>query len=290
MEELLINMEGELVMILPANLKNFSSLLLPEVTNSIAKGEPVMAFGWVLEDTATAAIAGELEGDTLWINSFYVAPEYRNRGIGTTLLDVMEEAVQSLIIDLRMKLEMVATTEEHKEFIHFLTQHRFREREELYTALFRSTLKEAGEGKLGEMKESNKPGIHTLEEADIIMLRKAEKAALAKREPLPVNGFRGTNVMQDLSLVYEESGKILAYLILERKGDGGIIIASALNKSPKPMIIVRLFRDALQKCLEKFDPETELVIPVTDPVANGLVRMLIPKAEKISYTFERLPA
>ena len=74
-------------------LMSFQSLLLPEVVNDIASGQPMLALG--LTDglpenrVACGAAAGWLQGRNFILRSLYVAPQHRRWGGGRLLVETL---------------------------------------------------------------------------------------------------------------------------------------------------------------------------------------------------------
>ena len=275
--------EGDLSVITKENIDSFASLLLPDSAEAIRSGEPMLALGWIIDDTSVAAISGQLEGVTFYITSFYVAPGYRDKGIGTSLLNALEESASVRCVNYI--LDMTVTTEEHSALVDFLKSYGFEEKPDSLPLLYLTTLEEAAEGQLKKKEIKKSDNMKFFDESDSGLLRDAERYATASFAPIPEGGFFSGSVDQQVSMVYEENGAISAYIVVE-KTNGGLSISGALNESGKPMVMLKLFSLSLQRAMDLYSGDMVLVIPVTDRTADGLVRFLIPDAKQIAKRFE----
>ena len=130
----------------------FRSLLLPEVAEALAAGEPVTAFGLTQDRLAVGALAGYLENRRFQIASLYVAPDYRRCGGGRMLLEALLKVLEGYASGVEINLTV--THEEHETLLAFLEVLGFAREEEGGEGRYLTTLGEvskrpffAGSGK-----------------------------------------------------------------------------------------------------------------------------------------------
>ncbi|MBR5420209.1 MAG: GNAT family N-acetyltransferase [Lachnospiraceae bacterium] len=265
------------------NLDPFRSLLLPAVAAAIGRGEPITALGWVVGDTACGALAGYVEGGCFEIASFYVAPEWRQMGGGSMLLDELSELLADEGLYCRIAFSSTSTEQDLLE--HFLLSRGFALQAEENSTMYQTSLGAADPAGMGNMKiDSGR--IHSFAQTTDHRLHMEEKRALSVADILPQGGFKSGSVDPEVSLVYDPDGEITAYITIERKQEK-LFVSSALNRSGKPQVFLMLLREALDRCIMKYGKEYPLLIPVTDDTSDAIVRRLFPGARQIMRVMEK---
>ncbi len=111
------------------NIGGFRSLMLPEVSAAIEKGEDVGALGVYQEEKplpiGVGAIAGVAGNGVFRIVSLFVKKEFRGQGLGEQLLDAFVREAEEFHLPFCM--DYLSTTEEHAELEGFLTHLGFEE-------------------------------------------------------------------------------------------------------------------------------------------------------------------
>ncbi|MCR5251300.1 MAG: GNAT family N-acetyltransferase [Lachnospiraceae bacterium] len=274
---------GESGLITEENFYFFYPLLLPRVSEAIENGEPVTALGWVVNGVACGALAGYLEDDHFEIVSFYVSPSYRNKGIGTRLLDELSELLVGSAYSLRIIFS--CTESDHEMLERFLYRRHFSYLSQNRYNMYQTRLGDADRaGVLEKLPISD--SIRSFAETENRLLLKEEERARENFQPLPEGGFLKETVDRDISVVYEENGEYTAYITVEQK-DRALVVTGADNHSGKPQIFMMLLRGAIDRSLKKYGENEELILPLTDDTAESIVQKVFPNARQIMRVMER---
>ena len=273
---------GLIGLIVPENLEQFGTLLLPEVRDAIAAGESVTAIGWTVSAVAVGALAGVAERGWFEVLSFYVAPEYRGQGGGTFLLETMESLLEDLGLSIR--ISFVSIGSEHDELAGFRGHRGFAPAEHVGYGMYAVSLVEVAG--IHMLKKPGKVKTRAFAEIDPFMLKRVGKEADVKMLPLPEGGFSSETIDRDASrFCGGESG--FAFIVMEKDEDGALILSVLVNESDNIWKLNALLADALAVVVKKYPPETKLYIPIVNETSEKLVRYLLPGAKQTKRTYEK---
>ena len=148
---------GEIGLITDENIGIFKSLLLPDAAEAIKNKEPVLALGWGVDGVAAGALSGVISNkNDFYLTSLYVAPDYRNFGGASFLLDTLEELLRGNAADI--SVDFLCTNEEHVLLERYLRSEGFNDSSADVTDVYMTGLGEAVDnipkGKLGMPERS----------------------------------------------------------------------------------------------------------------------------------------
>ncbi len=256
-------------------------LLLPEAFQAWKDGEEPLILGLAKEQTAAGALAAQLEGGTLSVISFYVAPEYRRQGGGTLLLEqllmIAENIAEEIVFDF------ISTEKEHFELELFLSAYGFRE-EERYGAIYATSL-----GRLGEipvLKQETKNGGIPLRKLGPVEKNKAQQQIRELNAPFGEALFTGERVEQDLSFLHFKEQVPDGFFLCE-KHRNGLMITGAWNGSGMPLLFLTLVQSAFNAARKKYPAETGIAAQAVNPTTRKLIQELMPGAVRISHCYVR---
>ena len=263
----------------------FRTLMLPETAEALERGEPVTALGLTDGDVAAGVLAGYILGEHFEISSLFVSPEYRRRGGGRMLLEALEQVLTGQVKTIQLSVVLAGPEME--------TLPRFLEGTGFYVEPDREM-----EGRiycitLGEIAHQtffagNKRGRGTpVCQADESALSLAEKYALAEQLPLPPGGLRGEKVDREVSVVWEQDGRVEAWVEVDKSWPGGLTVSSVCSWSKDPIAVPSLLRAAMARARALYPPQTPVVIEAGGGVAERLVQVLLPGARVVSRTYVR---
>lgn len=262
--------------------EQLKSLLLPRAYQAWKDGEEPLILGLAKDQTAVGALAAELDGDSLQVISFYVAPEYRRQGGGTLLMEqllmIADDVAEEVVFDF------IATEEEHLALELFLCTYGFIE-EERYGAIYATTI-----GKLSEVpalqKEAKNAGI-PLRELGPVEKNKAQQQISDMNAPFGDSMLTGEKVDQDVSRIHFKGQVPDGFFLCEKQGDSGLMITGAWNGSGTPILFLQLVQNAFSVAGKKYPPETRIAAQAVNPTTQKLIGELMPEAERISRCYVR---
>lgn len=262
----------------PGDPGGFRSLLLPETADALAAGEPVTALTLTDDALAVGAVAGYLEHGFFQITSLYVAPDYRREGGGRMLLEGLAQVLDDRASG--MELSFTATQEEHKTLFPFLEVMGFQRKENHGETIYLTTIGAA----LGSTLFQSGKGLGTpFSQVDARLLTAASKAAMVPGVPLPVDGLKGKTVDPDISMAAVQNNDVQAYLVFDTAWPGGLTLSAVWSKNPA--LLPGLLAAAADRMRQKYPPETRLAVQAVNNTSAELIRVLLPEAQPISYTY-----
>lgn len=260
----------------------FGELLLEDARKALERGEPITALGLTEGARACGAAAAWLgQGDTLEIQSLYVAPGYRRQGGGRLLVDTLCGLAQGRC--QRVSICYTCTRPDHETLPPFLTALGFApepEGEGLYqitleelacTPFFSHTPPDAGGLPFDQVPR------HSLAEA-------YQRAAGKGENYLPVP-LTHPSVDGQTSTAILEGDVVRSFAVITFGAPGRVRLAWV--QSGVPQDIPALLRGAFHRLRAKYPPKTALTIHPVAPAAGDLVARLIPVARPISHAYTR---
>ncbi len=263
-------------------VEQLKSLLLPKAYQAWKDGEEPLILGLAKGQTAVGALAAELDGDTLSVISFYVAPEYRRQGGGTLLMEqllmIADDVAEEVVFDF------IATEKEHFELELFLSAYGFAE-EERYGAIYATTI-----GKLGEvpaLTKAAKTAGTPLRELGPVEKNKAQQQIMALDAPFGDSIFTGEKLDQDISFLHFKEHIPDGFFLCEKQKGAGLMITGAWNGSGSPVLFLMLVQSAFSAAKKKYPAETGIAAQAVNPTTQKLIRELMPEAVRISRCYVR---
>lgn len=263
-------------------VEQLKSLLLPKAYQAWKDGEGPLILGLAKGQTAVGALAAELDGDTLGVISFYVAPEYRRQGGGTLLMEqllmIADDVAGEVVFDF------IATEKEHFELELFLSAYGFAE-EERYGAIYATTI-----GKLGEvpaLTKAAKTAGTPLRELGPVEKNKAQQQIMALDAPFGDSIFTGEKLDQDISFLHFKEHIPDGFFLCEKQKGAGLMITGAWNGSGSPVLFLMLVQSAFSAAKKKYPAETGIAAQAVNPTTQKLIRELMPEAVRISRCYVR---
>lgn len=265
----------------PGNLSVFRPLLLPETARALERGEPLTALGLTEGRVALGAAAGYLAGRRFRVTSLYVAPDYRRRGGGRLLIEKLvllcRFGADSLV------LRFTATEEEHHTLPPFLEHMGFFEEDDHGENLYQIKLEQVARTDFFSARGARR-GVPFAQLSQEV-LSGGERAALVAQAPIPEGGLNGGQVDREVSMAHLENGRIQAYVVCDTSWSGGLTLSALWSQSQDNMVLPGLLRSALSAAVEKYPPDTALVMQAVNQRSAALLRTLLPQAEPISHAY-----
>lgn len=260
----------------------FRSLLLPEIADAMVNDERIIGLAVTIDNTAVGAIAGIPEEHRLHILSFYVAPEYRRRQVGTLLMNTMIDISKNLMLGI--EIAYTVTEEEHKTLQPFLEHLNFRE-EAHEKAIYITTVQQAVQ--ILPQNNSKKIGL-SFSQLDDYILSKATKMAMRNFDQIPEGGLESKHVARDVSVAIIKDNEISAYIAVEQSRSGELIISAIKADQCSPSEFIRLLHSDLFLLKHKYPPETKLICQAVKTEGFALLKRLLSDClEQVSYTYYR---
>lgn len=262
------------------NIAFFEKMLLPEVPRRLLAGEAIFALGAVEDGVACGALAGGPQNGCFYIKSFFVAQDSRRRGAGTALLEeLVRIAEQTRLVDLRCAFTI--SSPEHQLLADFLGSRGFRfeqQDNELVSVALASLAKLA-------YYRDTEPNcrVFRLSELPESVLRALDRRLSSEGGPLFDQPLTQAPLDLECSAATLKNNAVDAFLLLEKRGDRLLELAYASSgASEGGGIFSSLLITAYRAAVEKYPPDTSVLIQPVTPLSAALVARLAPEAESRS--------
>lgn len=274
----------ELGWIGPESLAVCRSLLLPAAAEALEYREPLTALAAVEDGLALGALAAHLE-DGCVIDSLYVSPDHRRRGVGRRLMEGLEALLEEGGEAAELRLSFTATLPEHETMAPFLTALGFAPEEDGGENIYFATLDQvsaapffAGGGGAAGLVPFAGLSQGVLAQAARVAL---EDGAPMRRELLE------DNPEGDVSCALVQGGQVKAFAAFDRSCCGRLTLACAWSGEAGPVALAGLLREAFRLARKKYPADVPLAIQAVNPASADLVRALLPQAVPISFTYAK---
>ena len=228
------------------------------------------------ENRVCAAMVISVANDsTLLINWIMVAPEYRNRGAGAAMMELL----QDLAKQMNMNILCVFSQEfgmESSDLYCFLEKYGFR--------IGRSESKSYSV-KVGDLEKSEILNRERTKGKNIVVLKDATSRMitefnrnLAEHGRLLSGPISKEKNIDNISIVHIENEVITSCIIFSEIGEKIIELSFAYSDKKTPMHMYSLFTYAKQLLCQNYDSDTELIIPCVTEISQKLVETLITTA------------
>ena len=265
-----------------SNIGMFGRFIPGDVRDAIKRGEPIAAFGWTVEQIAAGALCGTVRNGVFEIVSLYVAPSYRKMGGGRFLLEMALTIAEDYVKEVR--IDYLEEDEEHTLLTEFLEHMEFDSVDDDIEATYVTTINDVSMEKLFKKDEGFLS--KSFSEADPLVLRKVESVVKKSLEPISEGGFSSDEVDSEVSRFIGNADKY-AYAVVEKLGDGSIMLSAVVNDTDKPENVMLLLADAFKAARSRYSPDTKLYISVINDISRRLVENILPSAKRINRAFER---
>ncbi len=264
-------------------VEKVQGLVTPEVQAAMDEALPVTVFLAAYGNMAAGAIAGSVTGGIFDIESVYVAPEYRRKGIGTALIERLRRAL--LTKEIMIRAEYTLDNKEKESLSTFFRRNGFSRERIAIPCYYISSLKDMKNEDEDKIKNKFSGSITPLSEIPVNALKTATAYAKNEGYPLPKGGLLSEKVDRDLSFSVVVNGRVGAYIIVEKDEDGIIEIPALWSRVPDPKIMMAMIKKAVAASLAKYPPEEKAAMMAISSVSEKIILYLFPKAEAVSYTY-----
>ncbi len=265
------------------NIEWFKPLMLDSSVRAIERGEPVIAFGAVEDKTAVGAVSGVVSHGDFVVDSFFVAPEYRNRGVGDALLAEVSECIKGRGITIDFSFEVFG--DEQKTLVSFLTHRGFIDCSEDIDSAFVLNLSDVFSSPL--FKNDRDISMPLFSEIPDIALKRASAYAQENDYIMPEGWFISPSIDRRISVMLLDEFVPKAYVTFEKLSENMIQMSSAFNGTGQPTIFIRMIAKAINEAGKYYPGDTQVIMQALNRTSLGLINHLFPKAERISYCLRK---
>ena len=270
----------------PESLEVCGGLLLPQVAEAIKAGEPVTTLTVTEDGVALGALAAHLEDGGCVIDSLYVSPEHRRRGVGRMLAAGREDLLTGRGA-ARLRMSFTVTLPEHETMAPFLSALGFAPEEDEGENIYFATLEQVAGGaffrRTGEGSKENLP----FAQVDEALLARADREAWQQGAPMAKGLLTDARIDREVSCALVRAGKVEAFVAFDHSCCQRLTLACAWSGGGGPAALAGLLQEAFRQAREKYPPETPLAIQAVSPASAALVRALLPQAVPVSFTYAK---
>ncbi len=258
-------------------------LISSSVFETIKKKIPVTVFLAAYGNMAAGALAGAMYNGLFEIESIFVAPEFRRKGIGTALIDRLRQSL--LMKDIMIRAEYTLENEEKKPLSSFFRSNGFSRERVKIPCYYLSTIGDLSAEQDERVRNKYEGSIIPFKEAGDSVLKTASAYSKNEGFPLPAGGLLSERVDKDLSFIALSNGRVMAYIAVEKDNGGLILIPALWSKIPDPKVMIAMLKTAAAKAVKKYPPEEQTAMMAISSVSEKIIRHLFPNSEAASYSF-----
>ena len=267
--------------------ENASVMMLPEVSDLLAKGMPMTVLAAVMDNVAVGVLAGmaDTETQSFLITSLYVHPDYRRKGAGRELVwkleDILDEADEHLII----KAEYTLQTPDNMTLRPFFTDMGFRQDRVNFPAYYVTDVEDI---RISDNSNEGNEHIQSFDGAPDMLLKAAANRSIGDGLELPEGGLTAENIDRETSYCVLDREKINAFIAVENLDEELLRIPALWSELKNPKEMIKMIESSFKGLKEKYPPETKTAMLATNATAYKLIQYLFKGAEPVSYTFVRM--
>ena len=277
----------ELGWIGPESLAVCRSLLLPAAAEALERREPLTALAVTEDGLALGALAGHLEDGSCVIDSLYVSPEHRRRGVGRRLVEGLEGLLAEGSEAAELRLSYTVTLPEHEAMAPFLAALGFAPEEDEGENIYFATLEQAADGPLFRRTGGGSKEILPFARVDGALLTRADRTAWQQGAPMARGLLTDARTDKEVSCALVRAGRVEAFVAFDHSCCQRLTLACAWSGGGGPAALAGLLQEAFRQAREKYPPETPLAIQAVSPASAALVRALLPQAVPVSFTYAK---
>ncbi|MBM6926515.1 GNAT family N-acetyltransferase [Pseudoflavonifractor phocaeensis] len=268
----------------PESLEVCGGLLLPQVAEAIKAGEPVTTLTVTEDGLALGALAAHLEDGGCVIDSLYVSPEHRRRGVGRMLAAGLEDLLTGSGA-ARLRLSFTVTLPEHETMAPFLAAMGFAPEDDEGQNIYFTTLDEVAAASFFAGQAGTDGGVPFAGLSPSVLAQTA-RDALKDGAPMTPELLEN-NPEEDVSCALVRNGKALAFVAFDRSCCDRLTLACAWAGVAGPAAMAGLLRQAFGLAREKYQGDVPLAVQAVTPASAALVRGLLPQARPVSFTYAK---
>lgn len=265
----------ETTMVGKADLEFYGDFMLSEPRAMLENGWPLIALGLTEKDVACGILTGYVSGGVFNITTLYVAPDYRRKGGGTLLLQHLCEILRQIPGLLAVSAEYTVTHNEHRLLESFFDKLGF-EPEETEQVIYSAPLEKiAGSRFFMNLGDAPLPDyILPFSEIPSIYLQMLDNRLSDNGVDLLEEPLTKAKLDRDLSLGVIENGQVTACVIFDHSFNGQLTLAYADTGSNPPSVFATLIRSAFRLVMNKYPPNTPVVVQTITPVSAQLIQRI----------------
>ena len=265
----------------------FAPLLLPLVTTAVERGEAVVVLGLTEDDVACGAAAYYMEGTRMQVLSLYVAPDYRERGGGSTLLLTLSRLARNAPTPAsEMALDFSVTHEEHETLVRFLEHMGYQKRPTQDGNHYYMTLGQMIASPYYKPTKRLPEDVIPLRRLDDMELHALRRRAVKSGVFVPVNQLNDPEVEPDVSCAIVKGDIPIAFLLFSFSGER-LTLRCSWDREHQATHIPKMLLYAMAQLTEKYPPETPMAVDAESGSCEELVLKLVPDAQPISVCYYR---
>ena len=269
--------------------ENASVMMLPEVSDLLAKGMPMTVLAAVMDNVAVGVLAGmvDTETESFVIASLYVHPDYRLEGAGRALIwkleDILDEADQHLVI----KAEYTLQNEDNMSLKPFFTSMGFRQEQANFPAYYMTDIADIiVSGKAGEAKPNG--DIYSFDSVPDTLLKAAANRSINEGLALPEGGLTSDNIDGETSYCVVDEDSVNAYLAVENVDEEMLRIPALWSSLQNPKDMINMIESSFKGLKGKYPPQMKTAMLATNATSYKLIQYLFKGAEPVTYSFVRM--
>ncbi len=228
------------------------------------------------EKRACAAMVIRVANDsTLLINWIMVAPAYRNRGAASAMMELLQNLAKQMNMNILcvFSQEIEMQTSDLYSFFEKYGFHIGRSEAKSYSV----KIEELEKSQILNHVQAKSKNIVMLKDATSQMITKFNRN-LEERGQLLSGPISKETCMDDISVVYIENDAITSCAIFNEIGEKIIELSFVYSGNKAPMHMYSLVTYAKQLLCQKYDSDTELIIPCVTAVSQKLTEALVTSA------------
>ncbi len=266
------------------NLEYFKGFISSEDAEFIKKDLKILPIGLVADDLdgrenmAAGAICCRPDDYSLDITSFYVSPEYRNRGAGKFLIDETRRLFAE--DDMEFNIEFLVVGKEQEELTDFLEEYGFVQADpenEIYLA----KVSDISKSKVADKEGDGEPFIGVKSKLFEEVENNAEKLDII----LPLGGMKSEYIDDDISVAVVKDNKIESFVIFEKISEETILLSSAYSKNNSPTVLLHMLEKCAELILKKYSPDTNILVQSIDDTTDELMEKIFSDAKNVSISY-----
>ena len=265
----------------------FGELLSSKMRARIGQEKGIYLAGLASGEFAAGVMAFAAVEEHLEILYLYVAPYFRGCGGGSMLLRTVEEIAAQAAWWVSADFAVVDEETAKLESLFQNAGYTLREDSDVNTYMVTLDECEASES-LMKAREDEK--LRFFSEVDRRLLNLYTAEAVERSAPLPHGGFNGPDIRPELSVFYEEQGRLKGFVAVEGGVRKSVLrLSAAYNSGENPLMLMWMIKKAFLAAKERYAGKTRIIIDVVDEIAERYVQYVLPEAKEVSRTYDKVP-
>lgn len=265
------------------NIHHFAKLLLQEEAKLIIEGKPLFALGLVDNGVACGALAGGPYDNVFRLTSFFVAPDYRNKGGATLLLNTLKELMLGQKELFEILTEFTIFNDEHRLIEKFFSHSGFSFAQSS-ESIFSVTLGDLAKNPFYS-DNASEIEIHKFSSLPLACIRELDHTMrAADGAPLSVP-LETAELDTDLSVAVLNGSHIDGFILFDHSFCGMLTLAYTDSGSKSgSSVFSAMLRTAYKNAKAKYSSDTKIIIQPVNSLTTALVEKLANGCDVISRT------